>query len=47
MIERFRMDYTPTGQNKVFYTAFLEPGSFLMERKMLQGIKHLAEAVTA
>ena len=45
LIERFRMDYTPTGQNTVFYRAFLEPGSFIMERKMLLGIKQRAEAV--
>jgi hypothetical protein len=45
LIERFRMDYTRTRQNKVFYSAFLEPGSFIMERKMLLGIKQRAEAV--
>jgi hypothetical protein len=46
LIERSRMDYTPTGQNTVFYRAFLEPGSFVMERKMLLGIKHRAEEAT-
>jgi hypothetical protein len=43
LIERFRMDYAPSTQNNVIYRAFMEPGSFIMERKMLLGIKQRAE----
>ena len=43
LIERFRLDYTPGTQNNVMYRGFLEPGSFIMERKMLLGIKQRAE----
>jgi hypothetical protein len=43
LVERWRADYTPTVMNAVFYRAFLEPGAFLMQRKMLLGIKARAE----
>ena len=43
LVERWRADYTPTVKNAVFYRAFLEPGAFLMQRKMLLGIKTRAE----
>jgi hypothetical protein len=43
LIERFRCDYNPTPMNTFFYRAILEPGSFIMERKMLLGIKERAE----
>lgn len=43
LIERFRADYNPSPQNTLFYRVFLEPGAFLMERKMLLGIKERAE----
>jgi hypothetical protein len=43
LVERWRADYTPTVMNAVFYRAFLEPGAFLMQRKMLLGIKGRAE----
>ena len=43
LVERWRADYTPTVINAVFYRAFLEPGAFLMQRKMLLGIKARAE----
>jgi hypothetical protein len=33
--------------NTFFYRVFLEPGAFLMERKMLLGIKERAEGATA
>jgi hypothetical protein len=43
LVERFRADWAPSVQNAIFYRAFVEPGSFLMERKMLLGIKERAE----
>ena len=43
LVERFRLDYNPTSMNTFFYRAVLEPGSFIMERKMLLGIKERAE----
>jgi hypothetical protein len=43
LIERFRSDYNPTPMNTFFYRVILEPGSFIMERKMLLGIKARAE----
>jgi len=43
LVERWRADYTPTVLNAAFYRAFLEPGAFLMQRKMLLGIKARAE----
>ena len=47
LVERWRADYTPTVKNAVFYRAFLEPGAFLMQRKMLLGIKTRAERALA
>jgi len=45
LIERFRLDWEPPSlKNFVFYHLFLEPGSFIMERKMLLGIKQRVEA---
>ena len=44
LIERFRLDYSSGTMNDVMYRGFLEPGSFVMERKMLLGIKQRAEA---
>lgn len=43
LVERFMLDYNPSAANRVFYGALLEPGSFIMERKMLLGIKERAE----
>lgn len=43
LIERWKADWTPTLTNNVFYRAFLEPGAFVMEHKMLLGIKERAE----
>jgi hypothetical protein len=43
LVERFRLDYTPTAANELIYKLFLEPGAFVMERKMLLGIKQRAE----
>jgi hypothetical protein len=43
LIERFHLDYPLTNKNQFYYRVFLEPGSFVMERKMLLGIKARAE----
>lgn len=43
LIERERIDYSPSLYNAIFMRAFLEPGAFLMARKMLLGIKQRAE----
>jgi len=43
LVERFRADWAPSVQNAIFYRALVEPGSFLMGRKMLLGIKARAE----
>lgn len=43
LIERFRMDWNPSLQNAIYMFGFLEPGAFVMERKMLLGIKQHAE----
>jgi hypothetical protein len=45
LVVRFRADWAPSVQNTIFYRAFLEPGAFLMGRKMLLGIKERAERV--
>lgn len=47
LIERFRADYSPTLQNSAFYRGLLEPGAFVMERRMLLGIKDRAEKFKA
>ena len=47
LIERFRLDWNPSLVNSIAYRAFLEPASFVMERKMLLGIKQRAEALAA
>jgi len=44
LVERFRADWNEAPHNTLFYRVFLEPGSFVMERKMLLGIKERAEA---
>ena len=43
LVERWRADWNPSAQNAIFMRAFLEPGAFMMERKMLLGIKERAE----
>ena len=45
LIERFKTDWKPSLPNDLIYRTFLEPGSFLMERKMLLTIKQKAEAL--
>ena len=44
LVERFSLDYNPSLANRLFYRVALEPGSFIMERKMLLGIKARVEA---
>lgn len=43
LVERFSADWNQAPYNTFFYRFFLEPGSFIMERKMLLGIKDRAE----
>jgi hypothetical protein len=45
LVERFRADYNPSATNELFYRAILEPGSFIMQRKTLLGIKERAEGL--
>jgi hypothetical protein len=45
LIERWKANWTPRPGNTLFYRLFLEPGAFLMERKMLLGIKRRAESM--
>jgi hypothetical protein len=44
LIIRFRQQYEPTFANVVGWRVFTDPITFVMERKMLQGIKARAEA---
>lgn len=44
MVTRMKVDWNPNPANNLLYRLFLEPGSFLMERKMLLTIKNKAEA---
>lgn len=44
LVERWRADWSPTLQNWVYMRLFLEPGSFVMSRKMLMGIQQRAES---
>lgn len=43
LISRIRIDWTSGFQNSVFNRVFIEPADFVMERKMLLGIKKRAE----
>jgi hypothetical protein len=45
LIERCRIDYGPGLLNTLIHRLFMEPGAFIMERKMLLGIKARAERV--
>ncbi len=47
LIDRWRADWSPSLQNTAFMRAFLEPGAFVMERKMLLGIQERVEAAKA
>jgi hypothetical protein len=43
LVSRWIANFTPTPLNRLFYHVFLEPGAFLMLRRMLLGIKERAE----
>jgi hypothetical protein len=43
LVVRFRADWASSAQNALFYRVFVEPGAFVMGRKMLLGIKERAE----
>jgi hypothetical protein len=45
LIERWQSDWNPTFYNNAFYRVFLEPATFIMERKMLLSIKDRAESL--
>ena len=47
LIIRFRQKYEPTTGNVLSWRVFTDPINFVMERKMLQGIKARAEALQA
>jgi hypothetical protein len=44
LVERWRTDWTPSTVNNVLYAGFLEPGAFIMQRKMLLTLKQRAES---
>ncbi len=44
LVERWLADWNPSLLNSIFYRFILEPVAFLMERKMLLGIKERAES---
>jgi len=46
LIVRIRADYTPTLSQALMVRGVMEPGSFIMERRTLLGIKRRAEAST-
>ena len=46
LVERIFIDWNESPINTVFYRIFLEPGSFIMEQKMLRGIKESVENYT-
>lgn len=46
LVERWRADWTPTTVNEFAYRGILEPGAFLMERKMLLTLKSRAESMS-
>jgi hypothetical protein len=43
LVERIFIDWNETPANTFFYRVFLEPSSFIMEQKMLRGIKEQVE----
>jgi len=46
LIIRFRQEYESTLGNTIIWRVFTDPINFVMERKMLQGIKLRAEQAT-
>ena len=47
LVERWQADYGSGLMNTLIYRLFMEPGAFVMQRKMLLGIKHRAEKSVA
>ena len=47
LIERWKSDWSPTLKSTILMHLFLEPGAFLMERKMLLGIQQRAETAAS
>ena len=47
LVERIFIEWNESPLNTVFYRIFLEPGSFIMEQKMLRGIKERVEKYSA
>jgi hypothetical protein len=47
LVERILIDWNDSPFNSFFYRVFLEPGSFIMEQKMLRGIKERSEKLAA
>jgi hypothetical protein len=47
LVERIFIDWNESPVNTFFYRFFLEPGSFIMEQKMLRGIKESVENYSA
>jgi hypothetical protein len=45
LVMRTQIDYNPSPANRLMYRAFVEPGSFFMERRMMLGVKERAEAL--
>lgn len=43
LLIRWRLDYTPTRAHDIMWKAFVEPINFVMERKMMLGLKKRAE----
>ncbi len=46
LLVRSRLDYSPSIFNNIAWRVFTEPISFVMEQRMLKGIKERAEALT-
>lgn len=46
LLIRWRLDYAPTRSNEIMWKAFVEPINFVMERRMMLGLKRRAEART-
>lgn len=43
LLIRWRIDYTPKRSNEIMWKAFVEPINFVMERRMMLGLKKRAE----
>jgi hypothetical protein len=46
LLIRWRLDYTPKRSNDLMWKVFVEPINFVMERKMMLGLKHRAEGTS-